>query len=127
MGTAMNINLITYRMSSANLVAETPAQNKTTPPVKSGHTFSHLEKQSPLAWESHGMPASTTPIGYSFDPNKPTQKSDELYQIMANVDLRHISPNELKDTVSKALSVRGEISDQAANEFILLGEQRLDK
>ena len=125
----MQINSLTPRVNIGHNADNEIKFKTTTSPVPKEHTFRELEKQSPMAWESHGPVASTTPIGYQFDPNKPTQKSDDLKQILANVDLRHISPNQLKDVVGAALSVRGEISDQASFDFAVLGiaKDNMDK
>jgi hypothetical protein len=93
--------------------------NSATFNVNTGHTYKYFEKNDPMLWQNRFNSADSTPIGLMFDAKAAPLKSDELKQMMANVDLRHISPHELM-RVGGYLQYHGEISDNAEGEFAVL-------
>jgi len=75
-----------------------------------------LDKAEAMPWQNRFTTSKTQPIGQGFDPQQATVKPAEIKKMLANVDLRNISPHDLA-MLGGYLNGNGEISDNSANEF----------
>ncbi len=85
----------------------------------SQHNYRFLESVDPMPWQNRFKTTDSTPIGQQFNAKQMALKPDELKQALASADLRHISPHELA-MLGGYLNFNGEISDNAAGEFLVL-------
>ncbi|WP_140914343.1 hypothetical protein [Methylomonas koyamae] len=77
-----------------------------------------LDKAEAIPWQNRFTTPKTQPIGQGFDVQQAALKPDKVKQLLANVDLRNISPHDL-GVLGGYLNGNGEISDISATEFAL--------
>lgn len=77
-----------------------------------------LDKAVAMPWQNRFTTSKTQPIGQGFDAQQAALKPIEIKKLLANVDLRNISPHDL-GMLGGFLNGNGEISDNSANEFVL--------